>query len=352
MSKQLGVHIKDQLVFGIIIGQGRKVPGAPLTQNVLAAKQLAEHPDPIASDSEEDSESGLTELKAKKQSTSKSSAPAATQAPAGPLAHAESARPESGKTAPEASESSAQLGLLDRRQTRQDTEAKAANVNNVTSPTAAGPGFVSPVAIASDASPQPRFPFPLLKQVDNGAEKGIQESSCLASPVRLSLPEQLPPAVPMGPDQTSQADPSFFGSQAQNVQGSTCEAVRCQLMQLHRHLLSELMNSHESELGLPGYKAKVAANTTSQQTTRHEVLVLTEMLKVAEMLPAGSGVLKEQCQSLMQKRSELQVSLGQLTEAADELTGKQCEVISSLLPDKEDIIREVMADLCHTAATL
>lgn len=130
------------------------------------------------------------------------------------------------------------------------------------------------------------------------------------------------------------------------------QAVRCQLMQLHRHLLSELMNSHESELGLPGYKAKVAANTTSQQTTRHEVLVLTEMLKVAEMLPAGSGVLKEQCQSLMQKRSELQVSLGQLTEAADELTGKQCEVISSLLPDKEDIIREVMADLCHTAATL
>lgn len=73
------------------------------------------------------------------------------------------------QTAPEASESSAQLGLLDRRQTRQDTEAKAANVNNVTSPTAAGPGFVSPVAIASDASPQPRFPFPLLKQVSGAA---------------------------------------------------------------------------------------------------------------------------------------------------------------------------------------
>ncbi|KAL0032771.1 hypothetical protein WJX79_008843 [Trebouxia sp. C0005] len=130
---------------------GRKVPGAPLTQNVLAAKQLAEHPDPIASDSEEDSESGLTELKAKKQSTSKSSAPAATQAPAGPLAHAESARPESGKTAPEAS-------------------------------------FVSPVAIASDASPQPRFPFPLLKQAAHDTSIGISRSVIAASlgPQQLS----------------------------------------------------------------------------------------------------------------------------------------------------------------------
>ncbi len=52
----------------------------------------------------------------------------------------------------------------------------------------------------------------------------------------------------------------------------------------------------------------------------------------------------------MQKRIELQVSLAQLTEAADELTGQQCEVISSLLPDKEDIIRHVMADLHRTAA--
>ena len=59
--------------------------------------------------------------------------------------------------------------------------------------------------------------------MDNGAEEGIQESSCLVSPVRLSLPEQLPPAVPMGPDQTSQADPGFVGPQAENVQGSTCE---------------------------------------------------------------------------------------------------------------------------------
>ncbi len=132
----------------------------------------------------------------------------------------------------------------------------------------------------------------------------------------------------------------------------TMQAVCCQLMQLHRHLLSEVMNSHEAQLGLPGYKAKVTANISSQETIRHEVLVLTEMLKVAEKLPAGSGVLKEQCQFLVEKRSELQVSLGQLTEAADELTGKQREVISSLLPDKEDIIREVMADLRRTAATL
>ena len=130
------------------------------------------------------------------------------------------------------------------------------------------------------------------------------------------------------------------------------QAVCSELMQLHRHLLSEVMKSHESQLGLSGYKAKVAANMSSQETIRHEVLVLTEMLKVAEKLPAGSGVLKEQCQFLVEKRSELQVSLAQLTEAADELTGKQCEVISSLLPDKEDIIRQVMADLHHTAATL
>lgn len=174
----------------------------------------------------------------------------------------------------------------------------------------------------------------------------------MASPVRLSLPEQLPPALPMGPDQTSQADPGFVGPQAESVQESTREAVCSQLMQLHRHLLSEVLKSHESQLGLPGHKAKVAANISSQETIRHEVLVLTEMLKVAEQLPAGSGVLKEQCQSLIQKRSELQVSLGQLTEAADQLTGKQCEVISSLLPDKADIVRAVMADLRRTAATL
>ena len=132
----------------------------------------------------------------------------------------------------------------------------------------------------------------------------------------------------------------------------TTQAVCSQLMQLHRHLLSEVMKSHESRLGLPGHKAKVAANISSQETIRHEVLVLTEMLKVAEQLPAGSGVLKEQCQSLIQKRSELQVSLGQLTEAADQLTGKQCEVVSSLLPDKADIVRAVMADVRRTAATL
>ena len=108
--------------------QGRKVPGAPLTQNVLAAKQLAECADTIASDSEEDSHSGLTEpevcctrhatanrglnaahqicqtvashkvhVQAKKQRTSKSSTQAATQAPAGLFAHAESSRQESGK---------------------------------------------------------------------------------------------------------------------------------------------------------------------------------------------------------------------------------------------------------------
>jgi hypothetical protein len=41
--------------------QGRKAPGAPLTQKVLAAKQPAKRADLIASDSEEDSESGLTE---------------------------------------------------------------------------------------------------------------------------------------------------------------------------------------------------------------------------------------------------------------------------------------------------
>ena len=112
--------------------QGRKVPGAPLTQNVLAAKQLAECANTIASDSEEDSHSGLTEqevccirhatanrglnaahqicqtvashkvhVQANKQRTSKSSAQAATQAatqaPAGLFAHAESSRQESGK---------------------------------------------------------------------------------------------------------------------------------------------------------------------------------------------------------------------------------------------------------------
>ena len=91
---------------------------------------------------------------------------------------------------------------------------------------------------------------------------------------------------------------------------------------------------------------------SSQETIRHEVLVLAEMLQVAEKLPADSGVIKEQCQSLMQERIELQVSLAQLIEAAEELTGKQCEVISSLLPDKEDIIRQVMTDLHRTAATL
>ena len=130
------------------------------------------------------------------------------------------------------------------------------------------------------------------------------------------------------------------------------QAVCSELMQLNRHLLSEVMRSHESQLGLSGYKAKVAANMSSQETIRHEVLVLAEMLQVAEKLPADSGVIKEQCQSLMQKRIELQVSLAQLIEAAEELTGKQCEVISSLLPDKEDIIRQVMTDLHRTAATL
>ena len=132
----------------------------------------------------------------------------------------------------------------------------------------------------------------------------------------------------------------------------TMQAVCSELMQLHRHLLSEVMKSHESQLGLSGYKAQVAANMSSQETIRHEVLVLAEMLQVAEKLPADSGVLKEQCQSLMQKRIELQVSLAALTEAADELTGKQYDVISSLLPDKEDIIGAVMADLHRTAATL
>ncbi len=42
--------------------QGRKAPGAPLTQKVLAAKQLAKCADVIASDSEEDSDSDLTEV--------------------------------------------------------------------------------------------------------------------------------------------------------------------------------------------------------------------------------------------------------------------------------------------------
>lgn len=41
--------------------QGRKAPGAPLTQNVLAAKQLTKRVDVVASDSEADSASGLTE---------------------------------------------------------------------------------------------------------------------------------------------------------------------------------------------------------------------------------------------------------------------------------------------------
>jgi len=59
--------------------------------------------------------------------------------------------------------------------------------------------------------------------VENGAETGIQELTCLANPVRLSLPEQLPPALPMGPNQTSQADPGSVGPQAEIVQGSTCE---------------------------------------------------------------------------------------------------------------------------------
>ncbi|KAL0046216.1 hypothetical protein WJX82_005830 [Trebouxia sp. C0006] len=210
---------------------GRKVPGAPLTQTVLAAKQA----DVVASDSEEDSDAGLTELEAKRQRTSKSSTQAATQAPAGPLAHAESSRQESRKTAPEAN-------------------------------------CVSPAAVASDASPQPQFPFLLFKQIAHDASKRIsrsviaaslgpqqrpgaeapplqtsvpevenfiQQSSCLANPVRLSLPEQLPPALPMGPGQTSQADLGSVGPQAENVQGSTCEAVCSELMQLNRHLLSE-----------------------------------------------------------------------------------------------------------------
>lgn len=104
------------------------MPGAPLTQTVLAAKQLAKQADVVASDSEEDSDAGLTELEvccvrhvnanrylvvahqicqvfasqkvqvqAKRQRTSKSSTQAATQAPAGPLAHAESSRQESRK---------------------------------------------------------------------------------------------------------------------------------------------------------------------------------------------------------------------------------------------------------------
>ncbi len=42
--------------------QGRKAPGAPLTRKVLAAKQLAKHADLTASDSEEDSDSDMTEL--------------------------------------------------------------------------------------------------------------------------------------------------------------------------------------------------------------------------------------------------------------------------------------------------
>lgn len=121
-------HCVDFHVTLLVFMQGRKVPGAHLTQNVLAAKQLAEHANAIASDSEEDSDSGLTELEvccirhvtanrglnvahqicyivasqkmhvqAKKQRTSKSSTQAATQAPGGPLAHAESSRQESGK---------------------------------------------------------------------------------------------------------------------------------------------------------------------------------------------------------------------------------------------------------------
>lgn len=69
------------------------------------------------------------------------------------------------QTAPEASESGAQLGLLDKRQTRQDTEAQAANINTVISTPAAAPNCVSPAALASDASPQPQFPFLLFKQV-------------------------------------------------------------------------------------------------------------------------------------------------------------------------------------------
>ena len=60
------------------------------------------------------------------------------------------------------------------------------------------------------------------------------------------------------------------------------QAVCSELMQLNRHLLSEVMKSHESQLGLSGYKAKVAANMSSQETIRHEVLVLAEMLQVAE----------------------------------------------------------------------
>jgi hypothetical protein len=60
-------------------------------------------------------------------------------------------------------------------------------------------------------------------QVENGAETGIQELNCLVSPVRLSLSEQLPLAVPMGLGQTSQADPGSVGPQAENFQGSTCE---------------------------------------------------------------------------------------------------------------------------------
>lgn len=59
--------------------------------------------------------------------------------------------------------------------------------------------------------------------MENGAETGVQELNCLATPVRLSLPKQLPLALPMGPNQTSQADPGSVGPQAENVQGFTCE---------------------------------------------------------------------------------------------------------------------------------
>lgn len=50
----------------------------------------------------------------------------------------------------------------------------------------------------------------------------------------------------------------------------------------------------------------------------------------------------------MEKWSELQVTRGQLTQVADELTSKQCEVIANLLLDKEENVREGMADQRRT----